>query len=238
MTSPGQPPVDDRPASQRPVVIGASVVAVLLVGAVIGMFLTQLALRDDTSSATPSAGSVEVGFAQDMSVHHLQAVTMAGWERDHTTDPQLKQLAFDIESTQREQVGRMKGWLMLWGQPEQATGAYMTWMSSDAGHEHMAMAPTTAPASGSDGAVMPGMATNTELAKLRSLSGTELDVYFLQLMLRHHQGGTEMAQYAHDHTSVPAVKALTQSILTSQGAEMTLMRGMLTARGAQPLPFP
>ncbi|GHF15815.1 DUF305 domain-containing protein [Amycolatopsis deserti] len=219
----------------RPVVIGATVIVVLLVGAVLGMFLTSTALRNDTS-ATPAEGSVEVGFAQDMSVHHLQAVTMASWERDHTSDPQLRQLAFDIESTQREQVGRMKGWLMLWGQPEQATGAYMTWMTTDAGHNHMAMAPPSSAAAA--GAPMPGMATNDELAKLRSLSGAELDVYFLQLMLRHHQGGTEMAQYAHDHTTVPAVKALTQSILTSQGAEMTVMRNMLTARGAQPLPFP
>jgi uncharacterized protein (DUF305 family) len=238
MTGPEETPPAERPSFQRPVVIGAAVVAVLLVGAVVGMFLTQLATRTESSSAVPAAGSVEVGFAQDMSVHHLQAVTMASWERDHTSDPQLKQLAFDIESTQREQVGRMKGWLMLWGQPEQATGEYMTWMTSDAGHEHMAMAPSAAVAGGSDGAVMPGMATNTELAKLRSLSGQELDVFFLQLMLRHHQGGTDMAQYAHDHSPNSAVKALTQSILTSQGAEMTLMRDMLTARGGTPLPFP
>jgi len=229
--------VTERPGP-RPFVIGAAVIVVLLVGVVLGMFLTQQATRDDAPSATPGEGSVEVGFAQDMSVHHLQAVTMASWERDHTTDPELKQMAFDIESTQREQVGRMKGWLMLWGQPEQATGAYMTWMTPDAGHEHMAMAPSTASTAGTDGAVMPGMATNSELARLRSLSGQQLDVYFLQLMLRHHQGGTAMAQYAHDHTSVSAVKALTQSMLVSQGAEMTLMRGMLAARGAQPLPYP
>jgi len=235
MTAPQEAP-QPRPSFQRPVVIGATVLAVLLLGAVIGMFLTQMATRDDASPATPTEGSVEVGFAQDMSVHHLQAVTMASWERDHTTDPQLKQLAFDIESTQREQVGRMKGWLMLWGQPEQATGAYMAWMQSDAGHGHMAMGPSAGGAAA--GAPMPGMATNDELAKLRSLSGRELDVYFLQLMLRHHAGGTDMAQYAHDNSSVSAVRALTQSILTSQGAEMTLMRDMLAARGASPLPFP
>ncbi|HVV08581.1 DUF305 domain-containing protein [Amycolatopsis sp.] len=218
-----------RPPRSRPVVIAASVIAVLLVGAVIGMFLTQRAMNSD-EQATPGAGSVEVGFAQDMSVHHLQAVTMANWARDHSTDPQVRQLAFDIQSTQLEQVGRMKGWLMLWGQPEQTTGAYMTWMSAG-GHEMAGMSAT----SSSSDAPMPGMATNAELAKLRSLSGHELDVYFLQLMLRHHEGGTGMAQYAHDHTSVAAVKTLTESILESQGAEMTLMKQMLTARGAQPL---
>ena len=58
---------------------------------------------------------MDVGFAQDMSVHHQQAVQMASWERDHTTDPALKQLAFDIETTQLQQIGRMQGWLGLWG---------------------------------------------------------------------------------------------------------------------------
>ena len=83
---------------------------------------------------------------------------------------------------------------------------------------------------------MPGMATTEELTKMRSLEGKSLDVYFLQLMLRHHQGGVGMARYADDHSTVPAVKQLTQSILTSQGAEMDLMKKMLTARGAEPLP--
>ncbi|WP_431878089.1 DUF305 domain-containing protein [Amycolatopsis sacchari] len=220
-----------RPSWSRPVVIGATVVAVLLLGAVIGMFLTQRAL-DSSDQATPAAGSVEVGFAQDMSVHHLQAVTMANWARDHSTDQEIRQLAFDIQSTQLEQVGRMKGWLMLWGQPEQTTGAYMSWMSQPDAHHMAGMSMSSA---GSGDAPMPGMATNAELAKLRSLSGKDLDVYFLQLMLRHHQGGTEMAQYAHDHTSVAAVKTLTQSILDSQGAEMVLMKQLLAARGAQPL---
>lgn len=229
-TEPEQAP--ERPAA-RPVVIGAVVLVVLLVGAVLGMFLTQRAM-DSSGPASPDAGSVDVGFAQDMSVHHLQAVTMANWARDHSTDPQIRQLAFDIQSTQLEQVGRMKGWLMLWGQPEQSPGAYMTWMTQPSGHDMPGMQMPSATALPSD-APMPGMATNAELAKLRSLSGKDLDVYFLQLMLRHHEGGTAMAQYAHDHSSLGAVKTLTQSMLDSQGAEMVLMRQFLAARGAQPL---
>jgi uncharacterized protein (DUF305 family) len=226
--------VAERPAWSRWVVIGGTLVAVLLIGAAIGMFATRLTDGDSATSSTPGAGSVEVGFAQDMSVHHLQAVTMANWARDHTTDPEVKQLAFDIESTQTEQVGRMKGWLMLWDQPEQTTGAYMTWMTEPMGHAGMQM-PTSSPAGG---APMPGMATDEDLAKMRTLSGKALDIDFLQLMLRHHQGGTAMAQYAQDHSSLPALKALTTSMLTSQGAEMDQMKLMLQARGAKPLPAP
>lgn len=228
----------DEPAPRsagwsRTVIIGAALAAVLLVGATIGMLITQS--MSDEEPGTPGSGSVEVGFAQDMSVHHLQAVTMANWARDHSTDPAVRQLAFDIASTQTEQVGRMKGWLMLWNQPEQTVGEYMTWMSG-AGHAHGgASGAQQAPAGG---APMPGMATNDELSRMRSLSGTELDVDFLQLMLRHHQGGTEMAQYGQDHTAIPAVRALARSMLISQGAEAQLMTQMLAERGAQPLPAP
>ncbi|MFI6030007.1 DUF305 domain-containing protein [Amycolatopsis magusensis] len=226
---------EPRPAWSRVVILGAATLAVLLLGATIGMFLTQ-SLGQDTETAAPSPGVVEVGFAQDMAVHHLQAVTMANWARDHSTDPQVQQLAFDIASTQLEQVGRMKGWLMLWNKPEQAIGGYMTWMTDSPGHAHGGHgAPATGPAT--PAGLMPGMATNDELAKLRSLSGKELDVYFLQLMLRHHQGGTEMAQYTQDHSGLAAVKSLTNSILKSQSAEARVMTGMLADRGATPLPF-
>ncbi|QKV78501.1 DUF305 domain-containing protein [Amycolatopsis sp. Hca4] len=232
MTSSEEPA--EQPVWSRWVIIGGTLLAVLLLGATAGMFLTR-AFDDDPAAATPAAGSVEVGFAQDMSTHHLQAVTMAGWARDHSTDPEVRQLAFDIERTQLEQVGRMKGWLMLWDQPEQPIGAPMQWMTEPMqGHDGMQMPPSSLNPAG--GPLMPGMATDAELAKMRSLSGKQLDVYFLQLMLRHHQGGTSMAQYAGTHSNLGALKALVNSIMTSQGAEMDQMKVMLSARGAQPLP--
>ncbi|MEU6642079.1 DUF305 domain-containing protein [Saccharomonospora sp. NPDC046836] len=212
----------------RVVIFGAATFAVLLIGATIGMLLAPT--TTEQPQTTPGAGSVEVGFAQDMSVHHLQAVTMANWAREHSTDPAIAQLGFDIGSTQTEQVGRMKGWLMLWQQSEQPLGEYMTWMTQAGGHHAMS--------SSGGSAAMPGMATTAELSRLRSLSGKELDVYFLQLMLRHHQGGTDMAQYAYDHASVGAVRTLAKSILDSQGPEMVQMRQLLRERGAEPLPYP
>ncbi|WP_086840642.1 DUF305 domain-containing protein [Amycolatopsis kentuckyensis] len=225
--------VTEQPTWSRWVIIGGTLLAVLLIGATAGMFVTRAV--DEPAAATPAAGSVEVGFAQDMSTHHLQAVTMAGIARDRTTDPEIKQLSFDIERTQLEQVGRMKGWLMLWDQPEQPIGAPMQWMTEPmAGHDGMSMAPSSLNPAG--GPLMPGMATDTELSKLRSLSGRAFDVFFLQLMLRHHQGGTSMAQYAAAHSTLPALKALVNSILTSQGAEMDQIKLMLSGRGAQPLP--
>ncbi|MBB3052425.1 uncharacterized protein (DUF305 family) [Prauserella isguenensis] len=232
----------------RYVIFGAAALALLLVGATVGL----LVARGTDSEPATRPGPVDVGFAQDMSVHHLQAVTMANWARDHSSDPAVKQLAFDIASTQNEQVGRMKGWLMLWGKPEEPAGEYMTWMSEPMGHNHGEESESAssesktserAPSGPSGGQVggsraMPGMATEQELSKMRSLGGERLDVYFLQLMLRHHQGGVDMATYAREHARISAVSTLATSMLASQVPESDLMRNMLSERDAKPLPFP
>ncbi|GAA3880137.1 DUF305 domain-containing protein [Saccharothrix violaceirubra] len=214
----------------RTVVVSVAVVAVLLLGAAIGLLIK---LPGTPSSSVPARESVDVGFLQDMAVHHLQGITMANAARDKTTDKFVRQLAFDIQSTQLEQVGRMKGWLSLWGQPEQSVdGTHMAWMESGS-HEHSSAAPSAA-VSG----LMPGMATSEELSKLRSLSGTEFDVYFLQLMLRHHQGGAPMAKYGSEHAGEAVVRTLAANMLKSQTGEADYMRTLLAERNAQPLPFP
>src|ERR1044072_3825946 len=110
----------------------------------------------------------------------------------------------------------------------------MKWMTEPmAGHDGMSMAPSSVNPAG--GPLMPGMATDTELSKLRSLSGRAFDVFFLQLMLRHPQGGLSMAQCGGGLWTLPALKALVNSILTSRGAEMAQIKLMLSGRGAQPL---
>ncbi len=219
--------------ASRTWVFAAALLAVLLVGAAGGMLITTA--RDGGEDAAPSAESVDVGFAQDMRVHHLQAVTMAGIERDRTGDSVLQGLAFDIESTQLSQASEMAGWLTVWVRPNlPAPGAgHMEWMSENGTHAH---------SDGNGGTTtgqvqrMPGMATAEEINKLRKLSGAELDTYFLQLMLRHHEGGLEMAQYAAEHAAKGYVRNLANKIVESQQNESAMMTTFLAQRGAKPLP--
>ena len=172
-----------------------------------------------------------VGLLLFGAVHHQQAVEMAGLERDGTGDPALHQLAFDIETTQLQQIGRMQGWLGLWGAAPLPTGGHMAWMAS-AAHSHGG-------ASATSGAVdtMPGMATSEQLRQLRAASGQAMDVRFLQLMLRHLEGGVVLLQYATDHASVPEVRNLASQMLGAQLSESEYLRQLLTARGATPLPL-
>ncbi|MGY2065058.1 DUF305 domain-containing protein [Blastococcus sp. SYSU DS0619] len=186
--------------------------------------------RDGTP--TPAADSVDAGFARDMSRHHLQGVEMANLVAERSEDPEVEQLGFDISATQTNQAGRMQGWLALWGVPLTG-GDTMAWMggTGHAGHDMDGMEMAA-------GTLMPGMATEEELAELRSLSGTAFDVEFLRLMIRHHQGGFDMASYAAENAEVAAVRDLARSIEQSQGVETTTMTRMLTARGGTPLPEP
>lgn len=204
----------------------------LLVVIGVGLFLlgggTAVALRIGQDTR-PSADSVDAGFARDMSVHHLQGVEMANQALARSQDPEVRQLAFDIVATQTNQAGRMQGWLTLWGLPV-AGGQTMAWMGGSSGHD-MPMGSNAS----ADG-LMPGMATEEELTQLRGLRGTAFDARFLQLMIRHHQGATGMAEYAAANASEPAVRALARSIAETQAAEVATMTSMLTVRGSAPLP--
>lgn len=233
VSTPTAPAEAEQPAPQeagwiRPVLAVVAVVGLLLLGAAGGLLVGGV--PGSSAAAVPATDSVDVGFSQDMTVHHQQAVTMASWERDHTTDPVLHQLAADIEATQTAQIGRMQGWLELWGAAALPTGGeHMAWMTEPS-HNH-----TPAPA----GTVttMPGMASDEELAALRAATGPQLDVLFLQLMLRHHQGGAGMLSYAAERAAVPQVRNLAAQMLRSQTSETDYLRQLLTERGGQPLPL-
>jgi uncharacterized protein (DUF305 family) len=223
-----------QPAWVRPLVMGFAALALLMLGATAGVLL---GLPGSAERAAPAADSVDVGFAQDMTVHHEQAVQMATWARDHTTDPQLRQLAYDIESGQSRQIGHMQGWLGLWGASALPNGPFMRWMPAEAHMSGTTSGHGSGHTSNAGVAKMPGMASEEELRQLRASSGTEMDVLFLQLMLRHHEGGVPMLEYAARHAQEAEVRNLARQMLTAQTNESEYMRRLLAQRGASPLPL-
>ena len=217
---------------------------VLAVGLVLLGGGLAVALGIGRGDAPPTADSVDAGFARDMSLHHLQGVEMANLALERSEDPEVRSLAFDISAIQTNQAGRMEGWLSLWG-VRPSGGEVMAWMDEDTGDEdtgdddtgdddgHAGHSTDMA-----DGALMPGMATEEELAGLRELSGTAFDMEFLRLMIRHHQGGLGMAEHAAEHADVEAVRRLAATIADTQTAETATMTDLLTERGGSPLPAP
>lgn len=197
------------------------------VGVLLALVLGVLAGR--ALPTAPGANSVDVGFSRDMATHHAQAVSMAYTAIQTAPSAEVRQLAVDIASTQGNQVGRMQQLLQTWGQPVSSAGTpVMGWMAGTdlhARHE----------AEQAQGRVMPGMATAAEIARLNGETGRTFEVDFLQLMLRHHAGGIEMAQFGAEHATTSEVRGLAGAIVTSQRAESQLLTDYLSARGAQPL---
>ncbi len=190
------------------------ILAVLIAGILIGSYKNQ----DTKNTNIPSDTSAEAGFARDMGDHHQQAVDMAFIIRDKSTDSMIRVLAFDIINTQATQRGIMMGWLEQWELPQTTTRTALAWMHNDAhqsGHSEL----------------MPGMANTNELEKLRTLSDKEAEILFLQLMIRHHEGGIDMARGVIKLSNRSEVKRLAQSMVNSQQAEVELMQDMLKKRG-------
>nr|WP_223291065.1 DUF305 domain-containing protein [Streptomyces avicenniae] len=195
------------------------------------MLLVALAAfaRADSGPSVPAADSADVGFAQDMAIHHQQAVEMSFLVRDRTDDEEVRLLAYDIINTQANQRGMMLGWLRSWDAPVASGGAPMGWMAemSEGGHgAHEAP----------DGALMPGMATDAQLDELRAASGRDAEVLFLELMTVHHRAGVEMAEAGAELASTDEIRDLAAGMAAAQESEIGLMTDLLTARGAAPPP--
>ncbi len=160
-----------------------------------------------------------------MATHHAQAVEMSFVIRDTSSDEAIRTLAYDIIVTQSTQRGVFMGWLQQWGLPQASNAPRMAWMP---GHAHVER--------GSDEGVplMHGMASEDQLQKLRVAQGTDADILFLQLMIRHHEGGVLMARAVSGLSRRAEVVAMAKSIDDGQRAEIVAMTEMLSKRGAQP----
>ncbi|WP_137994727.1 DUF305 domain-containing protein [Streptomyces vilmorinianum] len=217
---------------------GASITAVVLALLFAGGAVTfASAEREEApaASATPASDSADAGFARDMSVHHQQAVEMSFIVRDRTQDEEVRRLAYDIANTQANQRGMMLGWLDMWGLPKVVSGAEpMAWMGASGHHGASGHGETGDAADPADTALMPGMATKSELERLRKASGKEAEILYLQLMTDHHKGGVHMAQGCVEKCSVVLERNLAQGMVDAQESEITLMTELLRKRGATP----
>ncbi|NEW38012.1 DUF305 domain-containing protein [Nocardia cyriacigeorgica] len=210
---------------------GYAAVAALLV--VLGAALRPLVITDDRP-ADPVLDPVEIGFVQDMTAHHQQALMMVQ-RLDPAVDPAVSRLARQLADTQNLEIGTMLGWLRL-ANASPLSPQPMAWMRDagvESGHQHGGPATAVHDPTGHS---MPGMATMAELDTLSAARGRAAEILFLQLMLRHHDGGVAMAQAADQLIESGPVKETARSMIHGQSQESGVMAAMLGQRDAQPLP--
>jgi uncharacterized protein (DUF305 family) len=198
---------------QSPWKLLASVAAVAFLALAIGYFLGS------RPASKPGAGSVDVGFLQDMRAHHDQAVEMASIylaKDPDATNATERQIAREIQLGQQLESGAMAQMLRDFGQAEaNESGTAMGWMNE----------PVPV-------AQMPGMATDANISALDAATGTAADKLFAQLMIAHHQGGIHMADYAVIHAKTEKVRQMAQSQITGQQSDIVELQGILSKLGA------
>jgi uncharacterized protein (DUF305 family) len=94
-----------------------ALVDVLVLGMSTGAALLSNRMPGEDSMNTglemPSESSAEAGFAQDMMVHHAQAVEMAEIVQGRSQSQDIQILTSNILLNQQAEIGQMRGWLQV-----------------------------------------------------------------------------------------------------------------------------
>ncbi|MFI7533149.1 DUF305 domain-containing protein [Streptosporangium sp. NPDC049376] len=156
-----------------------------------------------TAVPTPTANAADVRYAQDMIVHHRQALEMATLALTHAGDPTVRALASRIRDSQGPEIQVMSRWLTEQGMrlPDHHTN-------------HGAM---------------PGMATPEQLGALAAASGPEFDRLFLRLMTAHHRGAITMSAEVLTNGSHLRIEEMANEIATVQAGEIRRMARLLAS---------
>lgn len=181
-------------------------------------------------SASPSVApgahnAADVAFAQQMIPHHRQAVAMAGLAATRGKSQQVKDLAMSIEDAQGPEISQMTAWLTAWGQKvPQSMDSSMPGMSSSM----PSMSGSSMPGTGQTmSSPMPGIMSDSDMAKLKSATGAAFDKLFLTMMITHHDGALVMAKTEQSMGQYGPAKAMAASIIASQSKQIALMKTLL-----------
>jgi uncharacterized protein (DUF305 family) len=71
------------------------------------------------------------------------------------------------------------------------------------------------------------MATPDQIAALKAATGTAADRLFAQLMLDHHLGGVDMAEFAATRVKEKDVRVLAESMVKGQQSDIAELRLIL-----------
>jgi uncharacterized protein (DUF305 family) len=134
---------------------------------------SRLISRDEAKDlAQVSYTPADVRFMQGMIGHHAQALEMTALLPSRTAAEGMKKLAERLEVSQADEIKMMQDWLQRRGQPLPDP------------HAHH----------GAGAALMPGMLTAEEMARLAAATGAAFDRLFLELMIKHHEGALTMVK--------------------------------------------
>lgn len=172
-----------------------------------GMAGSVLLINPLSADTVEQASAADIGFCQDMSVHHLQALAMCQRVLGRDTGGSVQAAAAEVLQNQAMEVGQMRAWLTDWNASTVPPTTVMAWMGANKGQ-------------GMSLAMMPGYATDAELLELSTYQGIDLGRRWLELMRAHHVGGVMMANSAAELASAEKVIRLAKTQAEVQAYEI------------------
>ncbi|WP_445259275.1 DUF305 domain-containing protein [Nocardioides aurantiacus] len=187
-----------------------------------GLALSLVTACGSTTSQEDSAGSsassaqhndADVSFAQDMLVHHSQALTMVELTDGRSLTPEVKQLATEIKAAQAPEIKTFTTWLKEWDEEVPDASQDMSSMEGMEGMDHD----------------MPGMMSGEDMTKLEGAPDSQFQSMWLEMMIEHHEGAVDMAKEQIDEGKYEPAISLAEEISTSQTAEVAEMKQLLAS---------
>lgn len=161
-------------------------------------------------SAQGEVSRADLMFTMMMIPHHAQAVEMSDLIlAKNDIDPAVRELAEQIKDAQAPEIELMESWLEEWGMPSSG-GMDADGMGGMEGMDHG-----------------DGMMSQEDMDALAAAEGDEASRLYLEQMIVHHDGAIDMAEEVVEDGTDPEVRALAESIITSQAAEIVTMRELL-----------
>ncbi len=185
-------------------------IVLLAVAGLLGSFGIGYLLGSQSSDL--SHNSVDVGFLQDMRIHHEQASIMAMTylEASPNGNTVQRMIAREILLTQSMETGRMIQLLRMFKESEtNLTDQVMGWMNEPTPIDRM-----------------PGYATDEQMEQLQKSRDAKADALFRDLMIAHHLGGVHMTEYAMENAKHPEVRKMAESMLREQTGEINELRSL------------
>ncbi len=198
--------------SRRKFLRGAGLGTIGVAAGVLGVTAVGSAHETNLGGAPTTA---DIGFCQDMTVHHIQAVAMCQRVLGRDTGDSVQAAATEVLQTQAIEIGMMRAWLADWGQSTATPETVMGWMGMNDGN-------------GMPLAMMPGLASDEEMAELAVAEGMEQGRLWVELMRTHHLSGIDMANAAVELVGTDKVRRLAQTQIDVQTFEVSQYDDLLT----------
>lgn len=149
----------------------------------------------DTANTAASAATApyDLQFIDSLTKHHQMAVDMAKMGAPKFEHQQLKDAAGEIVDDQTKEIAQLRTWRDQW-YPGAASAENME---------------------------MPGMSSaNMDMSHMQTMSGSALDLMFIDMMIPHHEGGLAMGRDALAKAEHQELKDLAQKMIEKQTKEI------------------